>query len=85
MSATLDLEPLADQLVSAQVISCKGQSHPVETFYQPPRQGEFLEHQVIRALEEHWLIAPGDSETVLVFLPGQREIRMVQRAVEATC
>jgi ATP-dependent helicase HrpB len=57
MSATLDLEPLASQLDGAQVISCEGRSHPVDTLHQPPREGESLEHQVLRALEEHWLDA----------------------------
>lgn len=84
MSATLDLEPLASQLDEAQVISSPGRSHPVDCHHQVPRQGESLERQVLRGLEEHWLDAGGNGETVLVFLPGQREIRAVQRAVEAS-
>jgi ATP-dependent helicase HrpB len=75
MSATLDLEPLADQLDGARVISSQGRSHPVSVTHQPPRPDERLERQVLRALEQHWLGQRGPRETVLVFLPGQREIQ----------
>jgi len=61
-----------------------GRSHPVEVRYQPPRPEETLERQVVRALESWWLPERASGETVLVFLPGQREIRGVQRAIAAT-
>jgi ATP-dependent helicase HrpB len=84
MSATLDLEPLAAGLDGATVITSPGRSYPVAVEHQRPRERERLEHQVIRALESHWLEACGPGETVLVFLPGQREISDAQRAIEAT-
>jgi len=84
MSATLDLEPLAAAMDNARVISCEGRSHPVEVLHQLPRERERLEHQVLRGLEEHWLPQRGSDETVLVFLPGQREIQATRRAITST-
>ena len=84
MSATLDLEPLAAGLDGAVVITSPGRSFPVAVDHQRPRERERLEQQVVRALESHWLEERGTGETVLVFLPGQREIGDTQRAIEAT-
>jgi len=84
MSATLDLEPLAAQLDQATVISSLGRSHPVALLHQPPREGEPLERQVVRALEQHWLPTRQSSETALVFLPGRREIARSHEAILAS-
>jgi len=84
MSATIDLAPLAAGLDGATVITSPGRSFPVEVEHQRPRERERLEQQVVRALENHWLEERGPAETVLVFLPGQREIADAQRAIEAT-
>ncbi|MFN9989312.1 MAG: ATP-dependent helicase HrpB, partial [Cyanobacteriota bacterium] len=83
MSATLDLEPLAEALDGATVLTAMGRSHPVAVEYQPPRHAEPLERQVVRALESWWLPERAPAETALVFLPGQREIRAVHRAITA--
>ena len=66
------------------MITCPGRSFPVAVEHQRPRERERLEQQVVRALENHWLEERGPAETVLVFLPGQREIADAQRAIEAT-
>ena len=84
MSATLDLEPLAAGLDGAVVITSPGRSFPVAVDHQRPRERERLEQQVVRALESHWLEERDPGETVLVFLPGQREIGDARRAIEAT-
>ena len=84
MSATLNLAPLAVQLPEATVLSSEGRCHPVAISHQPPRPGERLEQQVVRGLEQHWLDQRGDGETVLVFLPGLREIEACSRAISAT-
>ena len=84
MSATLDLEPLAAGLDRATVINSLGRSFPVAVEYQRPREREPLQQQVVRALENHWLDCRGRGETVLVFLPGQREIGAAQAAILAT-
>ena len=84
MSATLDAGPLAEGLGGARVITSSGRHHPVEVSYQRPRERERLDRQVIRALEQHWLDVRASAETVLIFLPGRREIESVRRAIEAT-
>ena len=84
MSATLDLAPLAAQLPDAQVLQSEGRSYPVAVDHLRPREGERLDQLVLRALEQHWLDQRVDHETVLVFLPGQREIQACLRAIGAT-
>jgi len=84
MSATLDLEPLAAGMGGASVITVPGRSHPVDVLYQVPRERESLPRQVLRGLEEHWLGQRQDGETVLVFLPGQREIGSCLRSIAET-
>ncbi|MFU8884812.1 MAG: ATP-dependent helicase HrpB [Cyanobacteriota bacterium] len=83
MSATLELEPLAQQLPEATLLRSEGRSFPVAISHQPPRPDERLPAQVVRALEQHWLdqVHPGD--TVLVFLPGLGEIQACGRAIQA--
>ena len=83
MSATLNLAPLAAQWPEAQQVSSEGRSFAVEVTHQAPRPLESLASQVVRALEQHWLDQRHPQETVLVFLPGQREIQQCQRALEA--
>ena len=84
MSATLDLEPLAAGMGGAAVITGPGRSHPVDVLSQVPRARERLPRHVLRGLEEHWLEQRRDGETVLVFLPGQREIGSCLRAIAET-
>jgi ATP-dependent helicase HrpB len=84
MSATLNLQPLVEQLPEAVLLSSEGRSHPVAINHQAPRERESLPSQVIRGLEGHWLDQRGISETVLVFLPGQRQIQQTQDAIAAT-
>ena len=90
MSATLDLEALTDCLPDARLLSSEGRSYPVITHHQPPRPGERLHAVVKRALEDHALPlldaeppAGLGSPTVLVFLPGLREIKQCYRELEA--
>jgi ATP-dependent helicase HrpB len=88
MSATLDAEPLAAALPGARLLRSEGRSFPVEIHHQRPREGERLERQVLRALEEHWLDqqerGSESGSTALVFLPGQREIQACLRAINDT-
>lgn len=84
MSATLNLAPLAERLQEAAVITSEGRSHPVAISHQAPRPDESVARQVLRALEDHWLDQRGAGETVLVFVPGQREIQQVQRLLDST-
>ena len=84
MSATLDAAPLLERLEGAVLIASEGRSWPVEIAHQPPRPQERLEQQVVRALEHHWLDGPDRDGTVLVFLPGRRELLASERAITST-
>ena len=84
MSATLNLQPLVEQLPEAALLTSEGRSHPVAISHQLPRERETLAAQVVRALESHWLDQRGSGETVLVFLPGQRQIQQSLEAIAAT-
>ncbi|MFD3261038.1 ATP-dependent helicase HrpB [Paenibacillus lentus] len=79
MSATLQAEPLVELLGGAAVIRSQGRAYPVETRYaEGPASQAPLEQAVTRAvrsaLERH-------DGSLLVFLPGAKEIRRVERAL----
>ena len=91
MSATLDLTNLRAQLPHAQVLMSEGKAFPVDTQHLPPRPNEPLEGRVLRAIEQELthLRTPQDGgdhpSTVLVFLPGLREIeRSRQRLLKSS-
>ena len=76
-SATLDADRFSKHF-GAQVIEVSGRNYPVEIRYRPPQENEGGEKQdvpqsVSAALDE--LSASGLRGDVLVFLPGEREIR----------
>lgn len=83
-SATLDAGAFATFFGSethpASVIEAPGRMFPVAEFFQPPPDDEDLSQSVVRAVEFLTDIEPrGD---VLVFLPGEREIRECADALE---
>ena len=84
MSATLNLQPLREQLPEAALLTSEGRSFPVAVQHQPARERETLSAQVVRALESQWLDQRQDHETALVFLPGQRQIQQCQEAIART-
>ncbi len=77
-SATIDAERFANHFASRQgpapVIMVSGRLFPVEQRWRPYEESrEFdLDNAIAEAVDELWRIAPGD---ILVFLPGEREIR----------
>lgn len=59
----------------------EGRTYPVDLHYLPPlREDEELPAQVARAVD--WLDTLDDRGDVLVFLPGEREIREVAEKLE---
>lgn len=81
MSATLEGERLSKLLDDAPVVSSQGRAYPVEIRWgRAPQQGEYLdarvESVVLQALDEQ-------AGSVLVFLPGQAEIRRVEQRLES--
>ena len=83
-SATLDAERFSKHFSGAPVIQVSGRSYPVEVRYRTPKQNEEGELQdvpqaVCSALDE--LSVGGLRGDVLVFLPGEREIRDTAEAL----
>lgn len=74
MSATLEGLPLADKLGAA-VVQSEGRNFPVHTHYLPVAREVSMEAHAARVVGRALHEVDGD---VLVFLPGQREIRRVQ-------
>lgn len=79
MSATLDGEAVSGVLGGAPVIRCEGRTYPVETVYMPSG-GMGLEKAAAAGARKALAESEGD---VLVFLPGEREIRRVQEELES--
>lgn len=83
-SATLDAERFAKHFSGAPILQVSGRSYPVEVRYRTPQQNEEGELQdvpqaVCSALDE--LSVGGLRGDVLVFLPGEREIRDTAEAL----
>jgi ATP-dependent helicase HrpA len=83
-SATLDAERFARHFGSAEkpapVMEVSGRMYPVDIRYRPLAQDEDddeepLEEAILGGVEELWREGSGD---ILVFLPGEREIRETQ-------
>ncbi len=79
MSATLDGESIAKLLGDAPIVASQGRSFSVETVYR--RRSK--ESDIARSIASTVLIALNEhAGDMLVFLPGQGEIRRVQRLLE---
>ncbi|MFC4873268.1 ATP-dependent helicase HrpB [Negadavirga shengliensis] len=74
MSATLDTSNLTN-LLGCSSVSCRGKQYPVETIYTENTDLSFLSEYCIKTIHRAMKEQEGD---VLVFLPGQGEIRRVK-------
>ena len=80
MSATLDGAAVSRLMDHAPVVESEGRAFPVETRHRPRDAARRLDDDVARLVREALADEPGD---VLVFLPGQAEIRRtVERLAE---
>lgn len=85
MSATLSAGTWAE-LLDAPVVEAHARIHPVETLYRPGPQAlgprgverDFLQH----VADEAMLAAGEEAGSVLVFLPGRREIETVSTMID---
>jgi len=79
-SATLDAERFSKHFDSAPIIEVSGRLYPIETRYRPfdERKDADLNDAIVDAVSEAHREGPGD---VLVFLPGEREIREAAEAL----
>ncbi len=81
-SATMDAAAFSDFFGGAPVINVEGRTYHVDMHYMPPRNSEEdLSDHVARAVE--WLSEYDERGDVLVFLPGEREIRECAEVLEA--
>lgn len=81
MSATLDSGRVSALLGGAPVVDCPGRTYPVETVYIPGSVERGPEKPAAAAVRRALAEQPGD---VLVFLPGEREIRRTMRELEGS-
>lgn len=82
MSATLEGERLSRLLDEAPVISSEGRMHPVEVRWGRPFQpGEYVEPRVVDTVLQ---ALADEAGSLLVFLPGQAEIRRVHQSLQET-
>ena len=81
MSATLDGARVATILDNAPVIESEGRAYPVETRYLGRDANRRIEDQVVDAIGRALRAEPG---SLLVFLPGQGEIKRVEERLQST-
>ena len=72
MSATLDGARVADLLGQCPVIESEGRAFPIETRYRPRDPSRRLEEVIVETVR---VALADDQGSVLVFLPGQSEIK----------
>ncbi|MGH8184096.1 MAG: ATP-dependent RNA helicase HrpA, partial [Rhodanobacteraceae bacterium] len=72
-SATIDTARFAEHFDNAPVVAVEGRAYPVEIRYRPPGQESGLTERVTAALDD--ITHEDPKGDVLVFLPGEREIR----------
>ncbi len=83
-SATIDTERFARHFGDAPVIEVSGRSWPVEIRYRPVQgkdeesRDRDMQQAILDAVDELAALGPGD---ILVFLPGEREIRETAEAL----
>ncbi len=79
MSATLDGISLSTLLRDAPIIHSVGKAFPVTVHYSPSKNDTQIERSVVAAINRALKEEHGD---ILVFLPGQREIRRVESMLD---
>ena len=76
-SATIETERFSSFFAGAPVLQVEGRTFPVEVLYEPPAEDLDLADAVAAAVESITSLDPrGD---ILVFLPGEREIREAEQ------
>ncbi|XOV78122.1 MAG: ATP-dependent helicase HrpB [Aestuariibacter sp.] len=89
MSATVDTKLVSDYLEDVVTVSCPGRTFPVDISHQPPDKSStnlqsgvsrLLAFSVLKAVKA--LLAKPDTRDILVFLPGQGEIKRCIEVVQ---
>ncbi|PFH38484.1 ATP-dependent RNA helicase [Besnoitia besnoiti] len=79
MSATLDARKFQQYFDDAPILNVPGRMHPVEIFYTPQPEKDYLEACIRTAIQIHISEPPGD---MLIFLTGEEEIEQTKRELE---
>ncbi len=79
-SATLDAEGFSKFYGDVPVIQVEGRTFPVEDVFLPPKEDEDLYVHIARAVK--WISDVDREGDILVFLPGEREIREATEYLE---
>ncbi|KAJ3343657.1 hypothetical protein HDU91_000350 [Kappamyces sp. JEL0680] len=80
MSATLDAAKFQNYFNGAPLMSVPGRTFPVEIYYTPEPEKDYLEATIRTTLQIHACEDPGD---ILVFLTGEEEIEDACRKIRA--
>jgi ATP-dependent helicase HrpA len=82
-SATIDVESFSRHFDEAPVIEVSGRTYPVETVYlgEPGDREEGVQEQIVSLVQDIDAGQFGPRGDVLVFLPGERDIRELARAL----
>ena len=80
-SATIETERFSQFFGGAPVIQVEGRTFPVDVLYEPPAEDAELADAVSDAVADVLSLDPDGD--VLVFLPGEREIREAENALDA--
>jgi pre-mRNA-splicing factor ATP-dependent RNA helicase DHX15/PRP43 len=78
MSATLDAEQFQKYFEGAPMMKVPGRMYPVEIFYTPEPERDYLEAAIRTVVQIHMYEPPGD---ILVFLTGEEEIEDACRKI----
>ncbi|HLF21365.1 MAG TPA: ATP-dependent helicase HrpB, partial [Aestuariivirga sp.] len=81
MSATLDVARVAQHLGGAPVIDAPGRVYPVDTRYLDKAQRQTVSLDAARAVRR---ALTETAQSILVFLPGEAEIRRTEEALNAS-
>lgn len=79
MSATLDAEKFQAYFNNAPLLAVPGRTHPVEIYYTPEYQRDYLEAAIRTVLQIHASEPKGD---ILLFLTGEEEIEDACRKIQ---
>ena len=78
MSATLDAQKFQRYFMDAPLLAVPGRTHPVEIFYTPEPEQDYVEAAIRTVLQIH---ATEDEGDILVFLTGAEEIEDASRKI----
>lgn len=78
MSATLDAEKFQSYFNDAPLLAVPGRTHPVEIYYTPEYQQDYMESAIRTVLQIHATEGEGD---ILLFLTGEEEIEDACRKI----